>query len=161
MSWFVWAFVGMLIVITYNELEGRAALILAFTSAICQFLVAVLSIKYGSGGTSTVDRTCLVLVIFTCLIWGLTKSAFYPYVLAVCIDFFAMVPTLRKTYHKPDGEDFYAWVLWAVAALLSILAIEQWSFAEALFPVHLLCVELMVVLLILRGKFSHLKRGNH
>lgn len=152
MSWFLWAVVGILILTTYHELDGKAAFFLALTGAICQMTVALLSIKYGSGGTSTVDRICLTLVILTCLIWWLTKSAFYPYVLAVFIDFLAIVPTMRKTYHKPDGEDLWAWIIWAIAALCAVLAIQTWTWAEALLPVYLLSAEIIMVLLILRGK---------
>lgn len=154
-SWLVWGLVGMLILTTYHELDGKAALILAFTCAACQLTVAVLSIQYGSGGTSVIDRACLALVVLTCFIWWITKSAFYPYVLGVCIDFLAMIPTFVKTYHKPEGEDFWAWTLWAIAAFLSVLAIENWAFAESLFPVYLFCVEMTMVLLLLRGKLHN------
>lgn len=153
MSWLVWGLVGMLILTTYHELDGKAALILAFTGAVCQLTVAVLSIKYGSGGTSIIDRACLALVVLTCFIWWITKSALYPYVLGVCIDFLAIVPTFVKTYHKPEGEDFWAWTLWAIAAFFSVLAINEWSLSESLFPVYLMTVEMVMVLLILRGKF--------
>lgn len=155
-TWFVWASVGVLILFTYHELEGKAGFILTVAGALCQLIVALLSIKYGTGGTSVLDRVCFALVIVAYLIWWLTGFALYPYVLAVCIDLFAVTPTFSKTYHDPGSEDLAAWSICTIGVLLSVLAIEQWSFAEALFPVYALCVELTVVLLILRGKFRSL-----
>ncbi len=158
-TWFVWAFVGMLILFTYRDLEGKAGLSLTIVAAACQVTVALLSIKYGTGGTSLLDRACLALVLCAYVTWWLTRSALYPYVFAVCIDLLAITPTFFKAYHDPESEDLLAWSVCAVGVLLSVLAIRRWSLGEALFPVYAFCAESTVALLILRGRISAVSRG--
>ncbi len=150
----MWASVGLLIAFTYHDLEGKAGFVLTVVGAAYQIFIALLSIKYGSGGVSVLDRTCFALVVLTSLLWWATQSSFYPYVFAVIIDLFAVIPTFSKAYHHPKSEDLLAWTICMVGVFLSVLAIRDWSFTEALFPLYAFFVELTVVLLLLRGNLS-------
>jgi hypothetical protein len=151
-SWFVWAATGMIILLSYRELGGKAAIAIALLGAVCPLIIALISIVYGTGGTSVIDRLCIVLIHITCLVWILTGSAIYPYLFSLIIDFLAMFPTFRKTYLHPESEHPLAWFLWLCGAVTSLFAATTWRSTEILLPVYLIVVEVIELGLLFRKK---------
>ena len=148
-SWWIWAGVGLLLRSTYASLGGQA-LGLATGAMIGQFLIAILAIRYGERVWTLLDKLCLAGAIVAATLWWLTSSAFLPYLLVVFIDACALLPTFQKAIVHPRSENIPAWALWALAAYLSLLAIDRWTIDNTLYPLYLVVTNTLVLLAILR-----------
>jgi hypothetical protein len=103
------------------------------------FLVATtfaLSIKYGMGGASRLDRTCLVLALGLLLYWLTVRDTRISTLLAVIIDGVGAVPVAVKTYYHPHTETYIQWVLAGVAGLLSLVAVSRPDWALVIYPAY-------------------------
>src|SRR3989344_1300311 len=58
-SWFIWAFVGAVILPAYSHSGAHETVWVAAALVVGPCVVAILSIKYGEGGLSAFDQVCL------------------------------------------------------------------------------------------------------
>lgn len=69
------------------------------------------------------------------------------------IDFFGLLPTIRKAYLDPKSEDRTAWSVTSLSNFLNILAVSSWTFVIGFYPVYMLLVNgLVTTLLFVRGR---------
>ena len=59
---------------------------------------------------------------------------------------------LIKTYTYPESEVWTFYALDVLAAIASLLAIQQWSIQELSYPLYITLLDFTVVLLILRKR---------
>jgi len=67
-------------------------------------------------------------------------------------DSFAIVPTIKKSFLRPEGEDFWAWFGTGVADGLNMFAVERFSFAVLLYPIYMLVSDLIIIFILLFRK---------
>lgn len=151
-SWWIWSAVGFLLMATYYDLGARAALGLAAGALIGQIVIAGLSLKYGAGGASSLDRLCLAGACGAGLLWWFTSSAFLPHLLIVLMDFFAWLATFRKVVKDPSSENLPAWIIWMIAAMFPLLDSAHWTFIDLLYPVYIVVSDGIVAGVILRAR---------
>jgi hypothetical protein len=60
-------------------------------------------------------------------LWGVTRNTHFTTFIAITIDGIAALPTVYKTYKRPETEAYAQWILAAVSGLLSISAIGKRS----------------------------------
>jgi len=78
------------------------------------------------------------------------------------IDVFALIPTIKKSYLRPEGEDFWAWFGTGTADTINLFAIEKFTFGVMVYPIYMLILDLIIVILLARGRiksFGRLKTG--
>lgn len=153
-TWWIWSGVGFLIAATYYDIGSRAALGLSIGSFIGNCFIALLALKYGVGGSSKTDRVCLLGATVTAVLWWLLPSAFIPHLLAILIDFFGWLPTLRKTLEDPSTENSTAWMLWTFAALFSFIALSGRNGIDAIYPMFIVITDGIILFLVLRYKLQ-------
>jgi hypothetical protein len=155
-SWWIWSTNGTVLCIG-NYAAGASNTIGALICAvIAQFFIAILSIKYGEGGWNRFDRRCLFGTGISFVLWYIFSSPLIAICLPLSIDILGALPTIKKSYHEPESEDFLTWLLYAIGSLFNILAITTWSFDIAITPLYVLGVNSIIVLLLLRKKIQHL-----
>jgi hypothetical protein len=101
------------------------------------FITAILSIKYGEGGWNLFDRSCILIAALSAILWFIFDSALIALIINLAIDTSGALPTIKKVYLKPEGEDKLSWCLFCAGSGLNLLAINDWSFVIASYPLYL------------------------
>ena len=113
----------------------------------------IMSLKYGVGGSSKLDKICLAGGIVSLLIYGMTGSGIYAILLGIVTDVIAFMPTFVKTWQKPETEDPLYFFIELLAASCGALAIGEIR-TDLLFPVYFILCNACLLLFIYRKKIA-------
>ena len=118
-----------------------------------------MSLVYGVGGASKLDRSCLIFGLSALAAYFITGSGLLAVSLGIMADLLGYIPTFVKTYKKPDSEDPTFFTIESAASAFAILAIWKLR-VDILFPIYFLLSGLTVVVLIYRksNPFHHAKK---
>ena len=148
-----WVYAVLFSVLFFAQFDSDAGWLLLITGSyiISAALIAILSVKYGYGSFHKRDTISLAIAALGLIGWWITDSALVAIILVIVIDFAGFWLTLVKTWAAPHSETLIAWQLSLVSALLSLLSIQNWSFAVWIYPVYaVLAVGLIVWLIMYR-----------
>lgn len=136
-TWWIWTLVGFMLASSYFASGARDTMWVPLTYVIGPLVTASLSMKYGEGGWTPFDRNCLVVATLSAGVWVLTGSAMTALVTNLFVDAMGCLPTIKKAYRDPSGEDQVSWTLWFVGNMLNMFAVEEWSFELAGYPIYM------------------------
>lgn len=137
---------GILGVVGSSNISGIIFAAIFFVRAT---YLLVMSLIYGSGGASRLDRSCLVLGLTALIVYFFTGSGVLAVSFGILADLLGYIPTFVKTYKKPNSEDPAFFAIESLASAFAILAIWELR-VDILFPVYFLLSGLIVVVLIYR-----------
>lgn len=149
-TWIILTVVGILIAASYYASGARNTMWVALAYTVGPLIAAILSLKYGVGGTTRFDIFCLIGCALSVALWIYFKNPLVVLIINIAIDFLGILPTLKKSYLDPASEDRLAWAVTTVSNVLNIFAIEAWIFSVAVYPVYMVVVNGLVTLLIFR-----------
>jgi hypothetical protein len=152
-TWIILTVVGVLIAASYYAAGARSTMWVAIAYTVGPFIAAILSFKYGEGGTTRFDIFCLVGCALSVVLWIFFKNPVVVLVINIVIDFLGILPTLKKSYLDPASEDRLAWSVTTFSNVLNIFAIEAWIFSVAVYPVYMVIVNGLVTAFIFRKSF--------
>jgi hypothetical protein len=155
-TWIVLSVIGLLIFLSSVELGATEAIWFQLSYFIGPFAIFLASIKYGEGGWSSLDMLCLSVSLLSILLWLSTSSPMTVLAVNIIADFFAIIPTIRKSYLNPESEASLPWILTCVASLLSVFTINNWVIPEYLYPMYMLVFNTLIVALVTREKLKQL-----
>jgi hypothetical protein len=95
------------------------------------------------------DLTCGLISLSAIVFWAITGKGLVALVLSVVADFFAAVPTIKKSYWVPVSESGYPFVFGVVAALITLLTIKEWTLANSAFGIYVLFADGLIAGLVL------------
>ncbi len=154
-TWIILTVVGVLIASSYYASGARETMWIPLSYVLGPFIAAILSIKYGEGGWNRFDIVCLIGCLVSVVFWGLTDEPLIALFINIVIDFFGILPTLKKSYLDPLSEGKLAWSVTTVSNFLNIFAVGTWSFALGAYPVYMVLVNgLVTFFLFARRKAS-------
>ncbi len=149
-SWFLWglnpliAFVAQL-----SQGVGLFSIItLAFGGLPVLIFLASFLNKKAFWKITTFDLICGVLALAGLVLWGVTKVGNWAILFAVLSDLLASLPTIVKSYKFPETESYQVYLFNGVGALITLFAIQTWSFVYYIFPVYIFSVASILFLLI-------------
>lgn len=150
-TWLIWgvltgiAFVGQIV-----GHAGPGAWVTGFTTLVCLAIAAIAAVD-GERNITRVDWIALAGAGFALVVWFLTRGPLLSVILITVIDNVGFVPTLRKSYDRPDEETMSTFALSGLKWVLGIFALDHLSVTTALFPVSIVIASwLFVVMLIVR-----------
>lgn len=151
-TWWVWGTNGTVLCLG-NLAAGADYTMLPLICAVAaQLIISILSIKYGEGGWNRFDRRCLIASGISFILWRVLKYDLIAIVLPLLIDVIAALPTLKKSYFKPETEDLLTYILYTIGGFFTVLAVQQWSFTIAITPLYVLFINALIVLLLTRHR---------
>ncbi|MDB5259273.1 MAG: hypothetical protein JWO73_481 [Candidatus Taylorbacteria bacterium] len=157
-TWWILTLVGIMIASSYYASGARDTIWVALSYVLGPLIISILSLKYGEGKWERLDKWCLASAIISASVWAIFRSAQIALVTNIVMDFLGLIPTIKKSYLRPEGEDRAAWTLESFSGALNIFAIEKWTFSIAFYPLYLLIVNGIVTLFlympIIRRKFA-------
>ncbi|MEK7586201.1 MAG: hypothetical protein AAB477_03175 [Patescibacteria group bacterium] len=157
-TWWIWAFMGLVLALSYKFSGASNTIWVPYVEFLGPFSIAILSIKYGEGGLkSKMDLLCLFGAIVSIILWMIFDNAVVALVTNLAIDSFAIVPTIKKSYQRPEGEDFWAWFGTGLADGLNMFAVEKLTFAILIYPIYMLVSDLIIISILFFKKKNIMK----
>ncbi len=152
-SWLIWTIVGGLLAFSFMATGDKKAIWVPLGYFIGPFITALLSIRYGYSIWSTLDTACVLVAALSVIPWFFSHNANVTLLINIAIDMTGAIPTVIKSYHEPETEDFTAWLIFFAANTLELFAITSWNIA-AIYPIYLFFLAGSIVIFTLKGKLK-------
>lgn len=157
-TWWIWAFMGLILALSYKFSGAENTVWVPYVEFLGPFIIALLSVKYGEGGLEDkTDLLCMFGAIISIILWAIFKNPVIALVTNLAVDSFAVIPTIRKSYLRPETEDFWAWFGTGFADGLNMFAVERFTFAILVYPIYMLLSDLIIILILLFRKKNVMK----
>lgn len=146
-SWFMWALTPMVAFAAMLSQGVGVSALTTFTSGFGPLLVLIASFvnKKSYWKATRFDMICGALSLVGLVLWLITRTGNIAILFSVLADGLAAIPTLVKTYKDPESENYTAFTLSAVAAAITLLTINTWTFEYYAFPIYLLTICVAIV----------------
>lgn len=139
-SWFIWSITCIGTALTYRASGAVSTIWVAYGYVAMTLLIAALSSRYGSPGTSALDWVCLSAAILSLIPWVVFRNAPASLYLGIVVDCFAALPTLKKAFFEPQTEDRLAWTISTAAMVLNVFAVDDWRPEISVYPAYCLAM---------------------
>lgn len=147
-TWAIWTVVGCILAVSYYFSGATTTIWVPISNSIGPFIIALIALKRGEGGWTRFDRMCLLGAGTGLLLWWIFNSALLALLANLFVDFMGALPTIRKTYRDPLGENTLAWVLFFTANTLNLFALNTWNFSIVIYPLYLFAVSCTIMFLV-------------
>jgi hypothetical protein len=94
------------------------------------------------------DLICGALSIIGLLFWYLTKVGNVAILFSIIADGLAGIPTILKSFKYPETENYKVFLGGAISAIITLLTIKIWTFAQYAFPTYILTINILLISLI-------------
>jgi hypothetical protein len=156
-TWGIWTTIGFILLGSYQAIGATHTLWLLIAQVLSQFVITLYAFKYSKGKWQQLDRICLAGAGLSLFLWWRSGSPLVALLMNTTMDLLGAVPTIKKIYHDPTSEDLRFWVMSFVAAVLNLLAIENFSLSFVVFPLYLFGLNAVILTLLTRPKRSQIK----
>ncbi|MBI3560057.1 hypothetical protein HY087_02940 [Candidatus Gottesmanbacteria bacterium] len=146
---FVYLVIGMLTTTSLLASHDGVAFWISAVSTVQAIVLFYFGLSYGVGGWSRTDIACLAMAVIGIVAWQTTKNPVYGLYFGIGADFAGTVPTIIKTYHHPETENWQFYGLDALAGFFNMLAIRTITPATSSYPLYLILVNGLIALLVL------------
>lgn len=152
-SWWTWTVLTLVVVIS-SWASGASWQVLLLPAWLCisQFAVSILSIKFGDNKWDFKNKICVGGAIFGILLWVLTGNPLLALGFSILSDLFASMPNFRHVFLNPEQEDRVAWTIGWLSAVCEILAVKNWTFAEAGWATYFVLNMTVILYFLFRKK---------
>jgi len=106
---------------------------------------------------SKFDYACGTLSLIALGTWLLAHEPLLAILLAAIADLLALLPTAIKAWKYPETETVYTWFIGLFTASIVLPAIPVWNIENAAFQIYLLIANVVIFLIILRGRLVKTK----
>lgn len=150
-TWALWAVAPM--IGFFAQLSQHVGLqsLLTFSIGFGPLLVLIASFvnRKAFWKLTTFDILCGSVSLLALVLWALTGRGFVALVLSIVADFFAAVPTIKKSYLEPESESGFPFLWGALAALTTLLTIKMWSVSNSAYGFYVLLTDSLIAALVL------------
>lgn len=152
LSWLGWGLItGLGAAAMYADGSTWMAVIVFANTVACLSIVLFAVIRrVGVWKTSHFDWFFFLMGLLGVVLWQTLDMPVLALICAMVADFAFGVPTIIKTYKKPETETPSVWVAATLSGFFSLFAIEAIAFHEIAYPVYLLLFDTTVLLLVLK-----------
>ena len=151
-TWWIWTATSFVLLASYYFAGADTTIWVPASYFAASFVTALLSIRYGEGGSTPLDRGCLAGAGAGLLAWWWFDSPVVALVMALGVDLAGALPTIRKAWVAPHTEDRLAWGLFIAGNTLNLVAVDRWEFAIAIYPIYFFLVSGAIAALVLRPR---------
>lgn len=152
-TWLIWSLLGLLAFGSLVKLGAHWSLVFAGLDALGSLAVFGLSLRYGVGGWTRLDRLAILIALGGLSLALVTKQPLIALYGVVLADISGAILTIRKTYLAPESETAITWFLIGSSALLGALSVGKWQYNLVLYPLYLAISNYAVLLAIYSGRY--------
>ena len=150
-GWILYTVAMIMIVASSIALHAWQTVWLAIAYVIGQSAVIAVSFKTGYFSFSRFDYACLLVSLFSLVLWIYTNDPLYALVLNVLVDALGTLAIANKLFKHPGTEDTKAWSLSLAVATFNVFAIASFDISNALYPIYLILANILIVGLSMRS----------
>lgn len=155
-TWSVLFLIGIITFLSYRKVGADTTLGVAFVNIIGPFIIFLLSLRFGEGWKNKNDFRFLILSLLAVILWQIYNSPLIGLVFNLLADFIAFIPTVKKSFYRPETEDLLTWFLFTIGGIFNLFAIRQWEFGIIIYPAYILFAEGSVTIMLI---WSFLVKG--
>jgi hypothetical protein len=104
--------------------------------------------RHGYARITRFDIACGSLSVVAIVAWWITGKGDVAILFSILADLLAAVPTLRKAYTHPHTETALAFLCSGISAFITLLTIDDWTFAVAGFPIYIMAMSTVMYTLV-------------
>lgn len=135
-TWMTWTIsVTLAFVAQLSRGAGHGAWVTGCAVVAC-FGISALALKYGEKNVTRGDELVFGITLAAIPLWVITREPMWSVWLMVLINNLGFIPTFRKTYSDPHGENVPFFVSVVVKFLLGIAALDHYSLVTVLYPLN-------------------------
>ncbi|MSU74268.1 hypothetical protein EXS57_00640 [Candidatus Kaiserbacteria bacterium] len=154
-TWFVWGLLTTIAFFAQIAAGGGAGAWVTGVTALFSFGFAAV----GLGASSRVfiaksDWIFFTSTLLTVPIWYFTGNLLWSVIIITIIDLVAFIPTFRKAFFNPETENGWTYALSGLKFVVSLFALENFTWTTALYPMSLVIANLAFVLMLVWRKYS-------
>jgi hypothetical protein len=94
------------------------------------------------------DIVCGILSIIGLVLWLITKVGNIAITFSILADGLAAIPTIVKAYQYPDTELAWPWMATVVGVVLTLLTLNELTFANSGFIIYILIINTLIFTLV-------------
>jgi hypothetical protein len=146
--------ISLLFVGTLLAQGDKNGVFIAIAQLLGGFIIFLLSIKKGIGGTGRLDIVIFFMAVLSLIVWKTTNNPTFGLIMSIITDIIAFSPTIVKTWNLPETEEWKFYLSDVVASFFSLLSIVVYSFENLAFPVYIFFINnLSVFMILLRRQY--------
>ncbi len=155
-SFFMWTLAPMLAFAAEIQKGVGTIAVMTFAAGFAPLMILVASFadKKSYWKLTSFDLICGVLSLLGLTLWAFTREGNVAIFFGIVADFLAAIPTIRKSYHYPETENWVGYFTGAISGAIALLTIDHWTLASYGFPLYIVLVCIVLTSLI---KFPKLR----
>src|SRR3989344_5145645 len=128
-TWFLWALAPLIAFTAQMQQNVGLYAITTFAVGFGPLFIFFASFVNKKSGwkITNFDIYCGLFSLLGLVLWGITKVGNIAILFAILADALAAVPTIVKSYHHPETEDYRAYLYAAISAVITLLTIKNWD----------------------------------
>lgn len=156
-TWFLWSIVPFIAFAAQIKQGVELQSLLTFTVGFVAAVIFIASFvnKKAYWQITHFDLICGGFAIAGLILWQVTKVDNIAIAFSIMADGFAALPTIIKSYKKPETENYSIYLINDISAVITLLTINAWTFAQFGFSLYVALYTSILVILI---KFKIRKR---
>jgi hypothetical protein len=147
-TWFLWALAPLIAFAAQLQQGVGSAAWLTFAVGFCPAVICVAAVKKGFIRLTTLDYICGGMSLLALVAWQLSHNPMWAIIFSILADCLAAVPTLIKSFRDPSSESPLLFLLFMVSAILTLLAVKQWTLENVAFALYILVLYTVLFILV-------------
>ncbi|MBP9771495.1 MAG: hypothetical protein KBD16_01020 [Candidatus Pacebacteria bacterium] len=161
-SWSLWTLIGLALLLTYKSAGATDSVLLYVFGFINPLVISILALWRGTREPLKLwpDVWCIAISIASLLLWLVVRGEDAQFLkltalgLAILADAFAAIPTVLGAWRRPEEDRPFAWVTFALANGLNLLAVSEPSFSGYVLPAYMFITPVVVFLPLIRYRLA-------
>jgi hypothetical protein len=150
-SFLLWSFAPLIaFAAQIKEGVGFLLALITFVAGIEPFLIFVASFlnKKAEWKLNRFDLACGAVAVLGLILWQITKTGNIAIGFSILADGMAALPTIIKSFNYPETESGWPYFTTVISAVITLLAVKNYSFITIGFTVYLFTVCLIIFVLV-------------
>lgn len=145
-TWLIWASMDTVLIagmFAKGTVNGQIA-----GAVLGAWVTVALALKYGIPGWTKTDKWCLAGTILGIAAWAAFRNPTFGIVVICAVGILGSIPMFQEAWRDPTKEDKLAWTIWWLSCVAAVLAIPQWTIADAAQPLTFTLIESTMMYLL-------------
>ncbi len=156
-TWLVWSLVSCIIFFGQLAKGAGVGAIPTAASEVFTIIIFFFSLKYGFKNIRKIDTVFFIIALLGIIPWILTKDPTVSVIIAVGIDLVAFIPTMRKTWARPETETPVLYSMNVFRHILMLFSLQAYNIATTLHSIVMITTNTFMTMII----FKFFSRKTH
>lgn len=152
-TWFTYFLIDIIVFAAQVVKGGGPGAWVTLTGVVGTLGVTILALRFGEKHITKSDWASFIGALCAIVLWRITNDPLIAVMIAVVINFLAMLPTFRKSFVRPGEESVSIWILDIIRYSIALVALASFNATTALFPIALVTGDALLVAMILIRRY--------